>query len=156
DGRLFVTSDSGQKWAVANSRVGSERSGLAFDRDGESGWAVGYPPALIKSDDGGATWQPMPWPLINTRYPAPWFWLMLIPIGFCLWKAFGVDPASATQGIEAMATSDAPIENFDRDRLQFSQLARGISRFLRNTNTRPPLTLSISGEWGSGKSTLMK
>jgi hypothetical protein len=34
-------------------------------------------------------------------------------------------------------------------------IARGISRFLRNRQTEPPLTVAVTGEWGSGKSSLM-
>ena len=31
----------------------------------------------------------------------------------------------------------------------------GLSRFLRNENTEPPLTIAVTGEWGTGKSSLM-
>ncbi len=156
NGVILTTADGGTNWSPADSKVGSSRVALAFASSGSVGWAVGYPPALVKTADGGKTWQPIPWPLSNQRYPAPWFWLTLIVAAFCFWRSVRVDPASATTGIEAIGTSDAPIGEFARDRLQFGPLARGISRFLRNTNTRPPLTLTISGDWGSGKSTLME
>ena len=31
----------------------------------------------------------------------------------------------------------------------------GLSRFLRNENTIPPLTVAVTGPWGTGKSSLM-
>src|ERR1700724_1577599 len=33
--------------------------------------------------------------------------------------------------------------------------AWGLSRFWRNEKTQPPLTLAVTGEWGTGKSSLM-
>ncbi len=156
NGVILTTTNGGANWSAADSKVGSTRESLAFAGNGSVGWAVGYPPALVKTSDGGKTWEPIPWPLINQRYPAPWFWLTLLVVAFCFWRSVRIDPASVTRGIEAIGTSDAPIGEFALDRLQFGSLARGISRFLRNTNTRPPLTLTISGDWGSGKSTLME
>jgi len=155
NGIILTTTDSGKRWSAVDSKVGSTRRGLAFSDNGV-GWAVGYPPALVKTNDGGKTWEPVPWPLVNQRYPAPWFWLSLIIVGFCVWRSVRVDSASDKSAIEVLGTTDAPISEFALDRLQFGSLARGISRFLRNTNTRPPLTLTISGDWGSGKSTLME
>ncbi len=42
------------------------------------------------------------------------------------------------------------------DLLGFTPYVSAIVRFLTDPGTRPPLTLSIEGEWGSGKSSLMK
>jgi hypothetical protein len=53
------------------------------------------------------------------------------------------------------AASDKPLERGEPDPLQFGVVAAGLSRFLRNENTLPPLTLAITGVWGSGKSSLM-
>ncbi|WP_431266436.1 KAP family P-loop NTPase fold protein [Roseateles chitinivorans] len=51
--------------------------------------------------------------------------------------------------------TDAALTDPRQDRLNFEPLAAGISRFLRNPATEPPLTLAITGDWGSGKSSLM-
>ena len=154
-GIILTTIDGGKTWSAVDSKVGSTRAALAFTPDGSTGWAVGYP-SMVKTSDGGKTWEAIRWPISNERYPAPWFWISLSAAVFCFWRSVRTDPASATSAIEAMGTSDAPVNEFALDRLQFGPLARGISRFLRNTNTRPPLTLTISGDWGSGKSTLME
>lgn len=52
--------------------------------------------------------------------------------------------------------SDKPINSAEQDRLGFSELAQSISKFLRHAFTTAPLTLSINGPWGKGKSSLMK
>lgn len=54
--------------------------------------------------------------------------------------------------IEISSISDTPTE---RDSLGFKPYVEAISRFLLSPDTRPPLTLSIEGEWGSGKSSFM-
>ena len=43
-----------------------------------------------------------------------------------------------------------------QDSLGFTPYVRAIAEFLINEQTKPPLTISIEGEWGSGKSSLMK
>ena len=42
------------------------------------------------------------------------------------------------------------------DSLGFTPYVTAIAKFLLNEETKPPLTLSIEGEWGSGKSFFMK
>lgn len=153
-GVMRITQDGGKHWKPAES-VGSARTALMMDKTGKTGWAVGYPPALLETKNYGMKWTEHPWPWSPERYPAPWFWLALMLVGGALWQALRPVRVTAVRGAEAMGTTDAPTEDFERDRLQFGPLARGISRFLRNTRTEPPLTMAISGDWGSGKSSLM-
>ena len=42
------------------------------------------------------------------------------------------------------------------DSLGFKPYVTAIANFLLNKETQPPLTLSIEGKWGSGKSSFMK
>jgi hypothetical protein len=49
--------------------------------------------------------------------------------------------------------SDQPT---DRDKLGFKPYVQAIADFLMNDGTEPPLTLSVEGLWGSGKSSFMK
>ena len=56
------------------------------------------------------------------------------------------------ESIDISSISDAPAE---KDTLGFEPYVQAISRFLLSPDTKPPLTLSIEGEWGSGKSSLM-
>jgi len=41
------------------------------------------------------------------------------------------------------------------DSLGFEPYVTAIAEFLLNEQTKPPLTLSIEGEWGSGKSSVI-
>jgi len=43
-----------------------------------------------------------------------------------------------------------------QDSLGFTPYVKAIAEFLINEQTKPPLTMSIEGEWGSGKSSFMK
>jgi|GEM_PF-1560478 len=56
------------------------------------------------------------------------------------------------ESIRRASVSDQPSA---RDTLGFAPYVKAIATFLMNEQTRPPLTLSIEGEWGSGKSSFM-
>jgi photosystem II stability/assembly factor-like uncharacterized protein len=157
-GTILASRDQGLTWSSRDSGTGSARLGISFSSDGAIGLAVGHAPSLLRTVDGGATWTPTPLPLSYRRYPAPWFWAALLlacaPLVFPLRRAGqGEDDE---EGAAAIGASDKPTQDFAHDRLQFGPLALGISRFLRNSRTEPPLTLAISGNWGSGKSSLMQ
>jgi predicted KAP-like P-loop ATPase len=57
--------------------------------------------------------------------------------------------------VAELLVSDRPLQAGEPDPLEFNAVAFGLSRFLRNENTQPPLTIAITGEWGTGKSSLM-
>ncbi|HZI57797.1 MAG TPA: P-loop NTPase fold protein, partial [Verrucomicrobiae bacterium] len=60
---------------------------------------------------------------------------------------------SATpDSIAANTVGDQPTAE---DTLGFRPYVKAISEFLKADNTHPPLTLSIEGQWGSGKSSFM-
>jgi hypothetical protein len=63
----------------------------------------------------------------------------------------GVKPAVLAQ-INPTGLSDVPT---DRDGIGFGPYVRAISWFLSSEKTKPPLTMSIEGRWGSGKSSFM-
>lgn len=50
------------------------------------------------------------------------------------------------------AESDQPTA---KDHLGFTPYVQGLARFLAAEGTKPPLTVSVEGEWGSGKSSFM-
>ncbi|GAC16619.1 KAP family P-loop NTPase fold protein [Aliiglaciecola lipolytica] len=51
--------------------------------------------------------------------------------------------------------SDSPANDLTQDKLGFQEISSALSRFLRNSGTKAPLTIAITGLWGSGKSSLM-
>ena len=60
-----------------------------------------------------------------------------------------------SDGFGDIAVNDAAIGSSDYDQLGTSVLAKGLSLFLCNKKTIPPITLAVTGEWGSGKSSVM-
>lgn len=154
-GRILVSTDGGANWGAVKSGIGSLRQSISMAADGRSGWAVGDPPAILKTVDGGKTWLQIDWPLVYKRYPAPWFWIMLALSSLFFKRAF-LPRLPDWQGADAIGATDKPTADFSSDRLQFGPVAKGISRYLRNEKTEPPLTLSVSGNWGVGKSSLMQ
>lgn len=51
--------------------------------------------------------------------------------------------------------SDKPLEPGEPDALELGKIASGLSYFLSNEKTTPPLVIAVTGRWGSGKSSLM-
>ncbi|VVP72805.1 Ycf48-like protein [Pseudomonas fluorescens] len=155
EGQMLSTTDGWKTTHYSYSPAHSTRLAMWFSSDKE-GWAVGLHPALTRTSDGGETWTIVPSPIQYARYPAPWFWASLLLIGGLWIRTFQTKRPPVEDGVAAIAASDAPTQSFSQDRLSFGPLAKGISRFLRNEATEPPLTLAISGDWGTGKSSLMK
>jgi iron(II)-dependent oxidoreductase len=52
--------------------------------------------------------------------------------------------------------ADLPLAAGDEARFQFEAYANTLARIIANPATETPLTIGISGEWGTGKTTLMK
>ncbi|HMW29126.1 MAG TPA: YCF48-related protein, partial [Plasticicumulans sp.] len=175
DGRsLFVVGESGtvlrsldggttwQKPDVASTQL---LYGVRFAADGRRGWIAGEGPVLLTTDDGGETWRGgerntdpalRDWP-VYARFPAPWLYPVWgLGLGLLLLAARKprAEYAPAASIGDAPA-SDKPLEPGDADALAFGPLARGLANFLRNEHTHPPLTVAITGNWGTGKSSLM-
>jgi formylglycine-generating enzyme required for sulfatase activity len=51
---------------------------------------------------------------------------------------------------------DLPLDERDEAHFHFDQFAATLGRLIADKKTRTPLTIGISGAWGSGKTTLMK
>jgi hypothetical protein len=62
-------------------------------------------------------------------------------------------PNLTSASITIGSVADSPT---DTDYLGFKPYVDAVSEFLLSTDTKPPLTMSIEGEWGSGKSSFMK
>lgn len=62
------------------------------------------------------------------------------------------DEAAVLAHINPTGLSDVPTEE---DSIGFHPYVRAVAWFLSNDKTKPPLTISIEGPWGSGKSSFM-
>jgi len=56
---------------------------------------------------------------------------------------------------DSIVTSNVSDQPARKDALGFKPYVRAVAEFLSNPQTVPPLTLSVEGEWGSGKSSFM-
>ncbi len=102
-------------------------------------------------------------PLVETwrelkSFPAPWTFaaapVVFLMLGYA-GVAFARGVAVERRGIEDAPSSDSPIGWRDRDVLRLKPIALAMSRFIRNVDTKPPLTIAVTGGWGTGKSSLM-
>ncbi|WP_284268960.1 KAP family P-loop NTPase fold protein [Bradyrhizobium iriomotense] len=145
--------------------TGANLRSLHFQPDQQFGWISsgwndgneeGPLPAIFQTSDSGKTWER----LFYRSHYAPWVLFFAMP-GFTLaffataiaWRDFR--DSRIDEGIAAVGTSDTPIGWRDLDVLGMKPLALALSRFVRNTSTTPPLTIAITGPWGTGKSSLM-
>lgn len=128
--------------------------------DTSRGWIAGEKGLLIVTDDGGQTWHRA------TRreqaegfhgiYPAPWYYLSLGLVGLLFVPALKrPQPQVISESAADLLVSDQPVGAPEGDKFDFSSVALGLSRFLRNEKTMAPLTIAVTGEWGTGKSSLM-
>jgi hypothetical protein len=163
-GELFRTEDGGAHWTASATKAPVPLNGVFFLDDGKHGWVVGNDGYIATTDDGGETLvsrtrprtlKPAgtPW-----TFPAPWYltsWLFAFGLFFVGRSIPAAKEAKTTRAVMQAFTSDRPLEKGDPDVLKLSELASGLSRFLRNEATKPPLTVAITGPWGTGKSSLM-
>lgn len=112
--------------------------------DAQRGWAVGSSGTILFTDDGGKTWNTPEY----ERYPAGWYYLLclslLIFTGWNLKRR--QDHTETQQTITDLLASDRPLQASDSDPLGFNEIAQGLSRFIRNPRTEPPLTIAITEE----------
>ncbi len=155
---IFATLDGGKTWQTQSSGTQQGLSAVAFS-DAQHGWAVGAKGSLLAATNGGQTWQD----IVYRRYPAPWFYPILLVALAGYWQAFRSrlneqkqsKTAPAPRKLGNRVITDQPAGPGSADLLGARQIALGLTRFLTNENTQPPLTIAITGEWGSGKSSVM-
>jgi photosystem II stability/assembly factor-like uncharacterized protein len=151
-GRLVRTQDGTQTVVMPSAFTSSPVSIHFIDPD--KGWVWLKNGEVAETDDAGRSWS-----MLGPHRPwfSPWYLLTFLPVIFLLHRGWQKPPPAAVleASVADLAVSDRPIGPDDPDPLRFGELARGISRFLRNENTEPPVTVAITGAWGTGKSSLM-
>jgi photosystem II stability/assembly factor-like uncharacterized protein len=177
DGALNRTGD-GTIWVRSRVAAPSPLAAIRF-ADPEHGWIAGGDGTLLATEDGGGTWfrQSRNAPALGidsaanaavmrreqgrfgpySIWPAPWYGLSLLLVALLLTPALKTPPpyVDPSPSVASLLISDRPIERGEADVFDFNAVALGLSRFLRNEKTEPPLTIAVTGEWGSGKSSLM-
>jgi photosystem II stability/assembly factor-like uncharacterized protein len=158
-GVAIATRDGGDHWEKQASGINWNLRAVYFSSEAR-GFAAGDNGTLIGTEDGGRHWNPVV--LAGSggasgyvRLPAPWYFVSLLLL-FGLVRKIPEEIVPPTrQGIAELLASDKPIGPEDPDYLGFRQVALGLSNYLRNNATKPPLTVAVTGEWGMGKSSLM-
>ncbi|HEX7286192.1 MAG TPA: P-loop NTPase fold protein [Candidatus Angelobacter sp.] len=122
---------------------------------------VGDHGIILSSTDGGNTWrhetQGPEGAAPNHRLPALWYWIAAgLLILTCSVVLTVPPPPPVTEfSVADWTVTDAPLKPGDVDSLGFTPMSLGLSRFIRNPKTQPPVTVAIEGEWGEGKSSVM-
>lgn len=156
--------DSKSAWAIGRGTFGGAyRQDLLYTRDPEGRWWPASRSALsdaeqkrLADEDKGSSLLSVG----SVRTVPPWYvvsiFLSLVLSLPALARPEGkASPDGQTDSVESVLISDRPLEPADPDVLGLKGIALGLSRFLRNEKTAPPLTVAINGEWGTGKSSLM-
>lgn len=159
DGTFLTTSDGGATWQPQVSGTHSQLNAINFLPDGLHGWVAGNDGLILSTDDGGSTWvhrtQARDASGRYLRLPAPWYFVALVAMGLLLYRRREESGKPPEESVADVLVSDRPLDSPAGDVLSFNAIALGLSRFLRNENTLPPLTIAVVGEWGTGKSSLM-
>jgi hypothetical protein len=122
---------------------------------------VGDHGIILSTADGGDTWrhetQGPEGAMPNHRLPAMWYWVLasLLILTCTAVVAAPLPPPTTEFSVADWTVTDAPLKPGDLDSLDFTPMALGLSRFIRNPKTQPPVTIAIEGEWGEGKSSVM-
>ena len=90
--------------------------------------------------------------------PAPWYWLLALPLVLLAAAAAafaGNEEHKVQESVSNIGIPDRPLKPGEPDAMNLNALAQGLSLFLRNESTKPPLVLAVNGNWGTGKSSLM-
>ena len=137
--------DTTNKGLQAVSRL-STLAGVAVDSLGR----------IVHTADGARTWTAAA--TVPRRLPGPWYPVSLFLLGATALLAIPKprdDDEPDHTSVADLLVSDRPLRAGDRDVLDFTRIAGGLTRFLQNSRTEPPLTVAVTGRWGTGKSSLM-
>ncbi len=163
NGTILATRDGGNAWTPQTSGTGWLLS-VHFAADGQRGWAVGTSGTILATGDGGRLWSAL---APYQRYGAPWYLATLALLGFTLFLLLGLvetaQPGSGADtgppladGSATLLRSDQPVADKLFDRLGVRPAVEALSSFIRNRDTEPRVTIAVTGEWGNGKSSVMR
>jgi photosystem II stability/assembly factor-like uncharacterized protein len=157
-----ITRSHGEnEWTAVKVPTTVDLNAITFS--GNLGYIVGDAGVVLRTTNGGDSWKAVTTqsdfrdyprraagPSVLTVFSGG---LMLLFLSLA-WLGRGGEEAPEPS-VADVALTDRPLRTGDADALGLTRIALGISGFLRNENTKPPLTIAITGPWGSGKSSLM-
>jgi len=162
-GTVLATADAGRTWGPQTSGTSAGLQAVTFLPDGQRGWAVGHEGAVLATVDGGQRWEETA--LYEVLWP-PWYLALLTLGGLVLALLIGFarpvrgpprdERDRPLSGVATTLVSDEPVSDKARDLLGYKVVVDALSGFMRNRATEPRLTVAVTGEWGSGKSSVMR
>ena len=157
NGTIVVTTDGGATWSAQTSGTSDGLNSVYFS-DAQRGWAVGSTGTIVATTDGGATWS-VGKIFVYQRYPPPLLLLLAIVSLVGLLSSYAVplkgDRNVSRASVEGKFVSDKPIEDPRLAPVWMRRLVSGLADYFSNPNTAAPVTVSITGPWGQGKSSTM-
>lgn len=157
NGVIQRSEDGGLSWSAVANPTKQELHSVTLLSDG-AGWISSTKndngmPTVLKTLNTGESWELVDY----SELPAPLLLFVIIPLlALAVFIVFYQRPQTQERrGVDPAGSSDKPIGWGDPDPLNFQPIAKGLSYFLRNKDTEPPLTIGINGPWGTGKSSLM-
>ena len=152
-GTLLRSTDAGATWQPVTSGTQQDLRGIAIATDGRLALAVGG--TRLRSTDAGTTWQN----IHHRRSPAPIVWALLAAAFiFAVPLFWPLPPEIRRRSVGSLSdlfATDRPLQPGETDAAGAGLLAKRLCRFFINRHTQPPLTLAITGDWGSGKSSVL-
>ena len=161
-GTFLKSKDGGFSWQK-EQRTNSNLSDIYFDATSKKGWVVGSDLSFFSTRDSGNSWtEQYPY----SRYPAPWIFISLcLAFAFITLVIYQVikpkqrnkDESNPDENssVDDILVSDRPLAPGDPGAQAIMPMVNSIANFIGNKNTQLPLTLAITGKWGSGKSSVM-
>jgi hypothetical protein len=171
--RVYVTRNQGDFFDGPAGMIPSESSFCVMDWSSGQGFALAdtsvrlKPASLFKTTDKGLTWKKIvPYRVTKPGalpYEIAQYILLAIMVSSLgvivlamysrrkIWKAATKDIARKLDALGIRTDNPS-----DRDTLNFKSTVAAVVSLLENIDTRPPLSVVVSGEWGSGKSSFMK
>ena len=171
NGTILRSVDNGESWTTTDS--GTNASLYSIDVSNKDRLiAVGENGTIVRSTNNGTSWISIgnndlatPSSIENNSngkineysvHVAGWWYLLtFVTASIILLTVWPRIENDADEGIAGLAASDKPLQPGDPDALNLSGIASDITSFLSNPKTTAPLTMAITGRWGSGKSSLM-
>ena len=164
EGTILATSNGGATWAAQTSGSKAGLTSVQFTSDGQRGWAVGIEGTILATRNGGKAWSAASY----QRFWPPWYFAALAFLALALFTLLGLvepvkqgaagkdDSEQAPGGAATLLRSDQPVADKQFDRLGVRPAVEALSSFIRNRETEPRVTIAVTGEWGNGKSSVMR
>ncbi|QWF71805.1 hypothetical protein KEF85_04855 [Methylomonas paludis] len=150
NGVILHSADSGTNWQPQTSNTTELLSAVQFS--GSEGWAVGNNDVILHSTDSGAHWASAL--AKHSRWPAPWYYL-LISAALALIMSIPSWQAQKKPSTLPKQDPDQAWQPGDTDRMAFMPIAAALCKVITFADSKPPLTVGVTADWGRGKSSLM-